>query len=71
MRALLVVAALLALALLPAPASAAPPECPARDVGEDGDKVSAQVWVRCGPHASVTTCPKDGFCRTWSTHDYL
>ena len=68
---LLLVAGLLVIALAPPPAEATPPVCLVLDLGEEGGKIGGEVWVTCGPRATLTTCPKDGFCTTVSTEDLL
>lgn len=69
---LLVAASLLVATLAASPAmSLPPPACIVLDLGEEGGKVGGEVWVTCGPRATVTTCPKDGFCTTVSTEDVL
>lgn len=67
----LLLAAFLLLATLTPSAAAFPPVCIVLDLGEEGGKVGGEVWVTCGPRATVTTCPKDGFCTTVSTDDRL
>jgi len=70
MRLSILLVVLLAAPVLFAPTAAAwPPVCIEREFGEDGAKLSGEVWVTCGLRASVTTCPKDGFCTTVSTED--
>lgn len=68
---LLLVTLLLAIPFAASPAEAWYPVCHMYDTGEEGGKVSAEVWLTCGTRAEVTTCPKDGFCRTFSTEDDL
>lgn len=70
---LLVAVSLVAVPVILAPSAAAwPPVCIVKEVGgEEGGKLYAEVWVTCGPRATVTTCPKDGFCKTVSTDDLV
>lgn len=68
---LLLVPLLLAAAFVPSPAEAWLPVCHVYEFGEEGAKVSGEVWITCGPRVEVMTCPKDGFCRTTSTEDIL
>lgn len=67
----LLLATFLLLATLTTSAEATPPVCIVLDLGDEGGKIGGEVWVTCGPRATVTTCPKDGFCTTVSTEDIL
>ena len=69
----LLVPALLILPLVAlAPTAAAwPPVCLVKEVGSEGGKAHAQVWVTCGPRVEAETCPKDGFCYEVSTAEDL
>lgn len=70
MRLSLLVVALIAIPVVALPTAAAwPPVCIVKEAGSEGGKVHAEVWVTCGPHAVVTTCPKDAFCTSVSTED--
>ena len=71
MKLALLLAITLAVPVLLAPTAAAwPPVCIVREVGDEpGGKLYAEVWLTCHVQATVTTCPRDGFCKTVSTDD--
>ena len=70
----LLVLTIIPLAAFAPTASAGPntfPVCLMKEAGPDGGAAHAEVWITCGPHVLVSTCPKDGFCRTWDSRDML
>lgn len=64
MKAVLVLAALAALVLLPAPASAVPPVCLEKSATVLQTSVDAQLT--CGVEITVSSCPAAGYGPCWA-----